>query len=173
MQSSAVRPGVAQKGARMSSVRSSGISRRGTVVAPKVRETARKKATRGHPACTARARITFASAVQPSPCSTDAAACPRQPEACNCAEGGRGLTLTLRQNSPQNAQAAAAELVIPSKELLTPKYCESIHQTKRRPTRTINVSPRARHGANGRRRQAVAGGGVLARRSAQRRVASA
>jgi hypothetical protein len=37
------------------------------------------------------------------------------------------------------SQAAAAELVIPSKELVTPKYCESIHQTKRRPTRTINV----------------------------------
>lgn len=38
-------------------------------------------------------------------------------------------------------KAAAAELVIPGKQLVTPKYCESIHQTKRRPTRTINIGP--------------------------------
>jgi hypothetical protein len=45
-----------------------------------------------------------------------------------------------KQHTPINAQAAAAELVVPSKQLVTPKYCESIHQTKRRPTRTVHVS---------------------------------
>lgn len=29
---------------------------------------------------------------------------------------------------------------MPSKELIIPKYCESTHQTRRRPTRTVNVS---------------------------------
>ncbi len=35
--------------------------------------------------------------------------------------------------------------------LLTPKYCESIHQTKRRPTRTVEVQP----GRRGQRRLAL------------------
>lgn len=35
--------------------------------------------------------------------------------------------------------AAATEIVVPSKELVIPKYCESTHQTRRRPTRTIKV----------------------------------
>ena len=38
------------------------------------------------------------------------------------------------------AKAQSSAIVMPSKELLLPgKYCESIHQTKRRPTRTIMV----------------------------------
>lgn len=37
------------------------------------------------------------------------------------------------------SQAAAAELIIPDKELVIPKYCESIYQTRRRPTRTVTV----------------------------------
>lgn len=34
--------------------------------------------------------------------------------------------------------------MVPKKELklVTPKYCESVTQTKRRPTRTIMVRPR-------------------------------
>jgi (E)-4-hydroxy-3-methylbut-2-enyl-diphosphate synthase len=38
-------------------------------------------------------------------------------------------------------QAAATELMIPTPELVIPKYCESIHQTRRRPTRTITIGP--------------------------------
>lgn len=30
-------------------------------------------------------------------------------------------------------------MVIPGKKLVMPKYCESTHQTKRRPTRTVEV----------------------------------
>jgi hypothetical protein len=37
------------------------------------------------------------------------------------------------------AQAAATELVVPTPELAIPKYCEAIHQTRRRPTRTVTV----------------------------------
>lgn len=37
-------------------------------------------------------------------------------------------------------QAAATELIVPTPELIIPKYCESIHQTRRRPTRTVTVS---------------------------------
>lgn len=50
-------------------------------------------------------------------------------------------------------QAAATELVVPSKDLVIPKYCESIHQTRRRPTRTVTVgteTPRGRHRPNSR-----------------------
>lgn len=43
-------------------------------------------------------------------------------------------------NSTSMLQAAATELVIPTPELVIPKYCESVHQTRRRPTRTITVS---------------------------------
>eukprot|EP00879_Flechtneria_rotunda_P030892 GHRR01033613.1.p1 GENE.GHRR01033613.1~~GHRR01033613.1.p1 ORF type:complete len:106 (-),score=5.99 GHRR01033613.1:362-679(-) len=37
------------------------------------------------------------------------------------------------------SQAAATELLIPKPELIIPKYCESINQTRRRPTRTVTV----------------------------------
>lgn len=36
-------------------------------------------------------------------------------------------------------QAAATELIVSTPELVIPKYCESIHQTRRRPTRTVTV----------------------------------
>jgi hypothetical protein len=39
---------------------------------------------------------------------------------------------------------------VPSKQLITPKYCESINQTKRRPTRTIEVCRWRGRRANGR-----------------------
>lgn len=37
--------------------------------------------------------------------------------------------------------AKESALVIPSKELIVPKYCESVYQTKRRPTRTVHIGP--------------------------------
>jgi hypothetical protein len=89
---------------------------------------------------------------------------------------GRGSTQDATNRTPQ---AAAAEVLVPSKQLITPKYCESINQTKRRPTRTIDVSSGAPQGANGRgggaarrrrRRAAPAGSAACARRcSAARR----
>lgn len=36
-------------------------------------------------------------------------------------------------------KAESGAVIIPPKDLVIPKYCESIHQTKRRPTRTIKV----------------------------------
>ncbi|WIA43938.1 hypothetical protein OEZ86_010335 [Tetradesmus obliquus] len=38
-------------------------------------------------------------------------------------------------------QAAATELMIPTIDLDLPKYCESVHQTRRRPTRTVTIGP--------------------------------
>ena len=43
----------------------------------------------------------------------------------------------------QAAVAGNGPIIVTEKELMlpgTPKYCESINQTRRRPTRTINVS---------------------------------
>jgi hypothetical protein len=43
----------------------------------------------------------------------------------------------------QAAVANEGPMIVTQKKelrLLTPKYCESTHQTKRRPTRTIDVS---------------------------------
>lgn len=37
------------------------------------------------------------------------------------------------------AKAQSAAVVTPTKELIIPKYCESVFQTKRRPTRTVMV----------------------------------
>lgn len=34
-------------------------------------------------------------------------------------------------------------VVVPGKKLVMPKYCESTHQTKRRPTRTVEVCAHA------------------------------
>ena len=56
------------------------------------------------------------------------------------ATGTASIGLKLNPHSTTSIQAAAAEVVAPSKELVLPKYCESTHQTRRRPTRTINVS---------------------------------
>jgi hypothetical protein len=42
-------------------------------------------------------------------------------------------------------QAAATELTFPVAELVIPKYCEAIHQTRRRPTRTVTVSAQWQH----------------------------
>jgi hypothetical protein len=40
----------------------------------------------------------------------------------------------------QQAGAASPTLIMPAApELVVPKYCESIHQTRRRPTRTVQV----------------------------------
>eukprot|EP00195_Chlamydomonas_chlamydogama_P017274 CAMPEP_0202902060 /NCGR_PEP_ID=MMETSP1392-20130828/16134_1 /ASSEMBLY_ACC=CAM_ASM_000868 /TAXON_ID=225041 /ORGANISM="Chlamydomonas chlamydogama, Strain SAG 11-48b" /LENGTH=702 /DNA_ID=CAMNT_0049588743 /DNA_START=163 /DNA_END=2271 /DNA_ORIENTATION=+ len=36
-------------------------------------------------------------------------------------------------------KAQSAAVIVPPKELIIPKYCESIHQTKRRPTRTVHI----------------------------------
>lgn len=65
---------------------------------------------------------------------------------------------------PATQAAAAAELVVPTPDLMVPKYCESIHQARRRPTRTVTVRGlmAGRHGAHGARtalraRQALAG----------------
>jgi len=45
----------------------------------------------------------------------------------------------LAATDPTSSQAAATELVVPTPELIIPKYCEAIHQTRRRPTRTVTV----------------------------------
>lgn len=99
---------------------------------------------------------------------------PRVRSGLQCCWGAQGQPRrppygAVGAGSPQLApdttpsQAAAAELVIPSTKLVTPKYCESINQTKRRPTRTINVSRRAGNG--GQRRPAA-----VARRAAHARA---
>lgn len=36
-------------------------------------------------------------------------------------------------------QAAATELIVPTPDLVIPKYCEAVYQTRRRPTRTVTV----------------------------------
>jgi hypothetical protein len=64
------------------------------------------------------------------------------------------------------ATANGSALVIPSKELLTPKYCEEVFQTRRRPTRTINVSAGGRAGCPQR-------AGTLLRKPPRRRRAAA
>eukprot|EP00775_Hariotina_reticulata_P001011 gene1011-1343_t len=73
-------------------------------------------------------------------------------QTCNVAKPGqaqRGVAHTrqIAFNKQQNArlasamQAAATELVLPASELVIPKYCEAIHQTRRRPTRTVTIGP--------------------------------
>eukprot|EP00879_Flechtneria_rotunda_P000533 GHRR01000637.1.p1 GENE.GHRR01000637.1~~GHRR01000637.1.p1 ORF type:complete len:730 (+),score=224.04 GHRR01000637.1:217-2406(+) len=51
-------------------------------------------------------------------------------------------SMQLRLARPAfRVEAAATELLIPKPELIIPKYCESINQTRRRPTRTVTIGP--------------------------------
>lgn len=65
--------------------------------------------------------------------------------------------------APRQAHAGDSPLVLPEKKelrLVTPKYCESIYQTRRRPTRTIEVRRGRGAGQQGSRAGAGAGSGA-------------
>ncbi|MEW5297822.1 MAG: hypothetical protein WDW36_001004 [Sanguina aurantia] len=58
--------------------------------------------------------------------------------------GHRGATLHSQakgSNARTSVRAQVSSLIIPTPELVIPKYCESTHQTRRRPTRTVHVGP--------------------------------
>ena len=61
-------------------------------------------------------------------------ACRRQQQCCHVP-----ITPLIASDLSVVPQAAATELIVPTPELVIPKYCEAIHQTRRRPTRTVTV----------------------------------
>jgi hypothetical protein len=61
-------------------------------------------------------------------------ACRQQQQCCQVP-----IIPQIASDLPVVPQAAATELIVPTPELVIPKYCEAIHQTRRRPTRTVTV----------------------------------
>lgn len=106
---------------------------------------ARALAGRGAPLLpTPRLRLLLLARLSPAAAATAAAA------GCSCQVVKWVARAAARPQPPEaapplipcQAHAGDSPLVLPEKKelrLVTPKYCESIHQTRRRPTRTIEV----------------------------------
>lgn len=87
-------------------------------------------------------------------CQCTARCCASAGGAWSALRAGKQQHVLQRLNwPPRRPQAAAAELVVPTPDLMVPKYCESIHQARRRPTRTVTVrgAMAGRHAALGAR----------------------